>query len=157
MTQTQNIFFVTQVRNWFQSLPDLDTEINADNINGSADHRAFAEELAREAEGAAVRGEQSQLYRITKQVCGKYQSAANLPIKIKEGKLLITQAEQDACWAEHFRGVLNREPPEEGADIQETEIDLDINVAPPTKEEIVMAIKKLIIQKRSIKPQDKTT
>ncbi len=55
-----------------------------------ADHRAFAEELAREAEGAAVRGEQSQLYRITKQVCGKYQSAANLPIKIKEGKLLIT-------------------------------------------------------------------
>ncbi len=36
-----------------------------------------AEELRREAESAAVRGEQSQLYRITKQVYGKYHSAAN--------------------------------------------------------------------------------
>ncbi|KAL1250998.1 hypothetical protein QQF64_018794 [Cirrhinus molitorella] len=108
-----------------------------------ADRRAFAEELAREAESAAARGEQSQLYRITKQVCGKFHSTVNLPIKDKEGKLLTSQAEQDVRWAEHFREVLNREPPEEGADIQESEIDLDVNVEPPTKEEIITAIKKL--------------
>ncbi len=73
-----------------------------------ADRRAFAEELTREAESAAVRGEQSQLDRINKQVCGKFHSATSLPIKDKGGKLLITQVEQDAHWAEHFRGVLNR-------------------------------------------------
>ena len=35
-----------------------------------ADKRAFVEELANEAESAAAKGEQGQLYKITRQICG---------------------------------------------------------------------------------------
>ncbi|XP_073671663.1 uncharacterized protein [Paramisgurnus dabryanus] len=108
-----------------------------------ADRRAFVEELARGAEIAAARGEQSMLHRISKQICGKYHSTVSPPIRNKEGKLLTTEAEQDARWAEHFKEVLNRKSPEENADIPEGEIDLDISIELPTKEEIVAAIKKL--------------
>lgn len=82
-----------------------------------ADHRAFVEELARGAEIAAARGEQSMLHRISKQICGKYHSTVSPPIRDKEGKLLTTEAEQDARLAEHFKEVLNRKSPEENADI----------------------------------------
>ncbi|XP_067411321.1 uncharacterized protein [Emydura macquarii macquarii] len=74
-----------------------------------ADRRAFVDDLAKEAESAAAREEQGQLYRITKQVCE----------------------------------ILNRESSEEGANISGRETDLDINIDPPTKEEIISAIKKL--------------
>jgi len=47
-------------------------------------------------------------------------------------------------WSEHLRELLNRPPPMTEADIHETaEIDLDINIQPPIKEEIVAAIKSL--------------
>uniref|UniRef100_K7EZ57 Reverse transcriptase domain-containing protein n=1 Tax=Pelodiscus sinensis TaxID=13735 RepID=K7EZ57_PELSI len=108
-----------------------------------ADRRAFVDDLAKEAESAAARGEQGQLYRITKQVCGKYHSIVSPPIKDKQGKLLTTQAEQDARWAEHFKEILNRESSEEGVNICGRETDLDINIDLPTKEEIISAIKKL--------------
>uniref|UniRef100_A0A3P9MG11 Reverse transcriptase domain-containing protein n=1 Tax=Oryzias latipes TaxID=8090 RepID=A0A3P9MG11_ORYLA len=108
-----------------------------------ADRRAYIEELAEEAERATTRGEQGQLYRISRQVCGKHHSTVSLPIKDKQGKLLTTEAEQDTRWAEHFQEVLNRDPPTEGADIPEGKTDLDINTDPPTKEEIVSVIKSL--------------
>ena len=108
-----------------------------------ADKRAFVEELANEAESAAAKGEQGQLYKITRQICGKFHSSPNAPIKDKQGKLLTNEAEQNKRWAEHFSEILNREPPLEEAVIPDVQTELDINVEPPTKEEIVNAIKSL--------------
>ena len=66
----------------------------------------------------------------------------------KQGRLITTEAEQDARGTEHFSEVLNRPPPPPPpppteADIQEAETDLDFNTNPPGKEEIIAAIKSL--------------
>ncbi|KAI4885603.1 hypothetical protein NFI96_005381 [Prochilodus magdalenae] len=107
------------------------------------DKRAYLNNLASEAEEAARKGEQGKLYKITKTISGKFHSNNNAPVKDKEGKLLTTEREQEARWAEHFREVLNRPPPSEEADIQEAIEDLDVNIAPPEKQEIITAIKSL--------------
>lgn len=65
------------------------------------------------------------------------------PIVDKQGRLLTTEAEQDARWAEHFNEVLNRPPPTEEADVQEPVADLDVNTTPPEKEEIIATIRSL--------------
>ncbi|KAI4896154.1 hypothetical protein NFI96_009623 [Prochilodus magdalenae] len=107
------------------------------------DKRAYLNNLASEAEEAARKGEQGKLYKITKTISGKFHSNNNAPVKDKEGKLLTTEREQEVRWAEHFREVLNRPPPSEEADIQEAIEDLDVNIAPPEKQEIITATKSL--------------
>ena len=105
-----------------------------------ADKRAHMEDLASQAEEAASRGDQGQVYKITKLVSGKYPGATDTPILDKQGRLLTTEAEQEARWAEHFSEILNRPPPTIDAEIQDPDIDLDVNTASPEKEEIVAAI-----------------
>ena len=58
--------------------------------------RAYMEDLASQAEEAANRGEQGQVYKITKLVSGYYHGATNTPIVDKPGRLLATEAEQEA-------------------------------------------------------------
>ena len=99
------------------------------------------DQLATEAEEAAARGEQGRLYGITKRVCGKFKGNTSGPIKDKQGKLLTSENEQDSRWTEHFKDVLNRPSPVETADVPEANEDLDIEMTPPKKEEIVAAIK----------------
>ncbi|KAK3778189.1 hypothetical protein RRG08_023267 [Elysia crispata] len=65
------------------------------------------------------------LYKITKQVCGKFRSITTAPIKNKEGQLLTSETAQEARWTEHFNEVLNRPAPETEPDIKEAEEDLD--------------------------------
>ena len=101
------------------------------------------EGLAREAEEAAARGEQGRVYKIAKLVSGKYRGSTDAPMADKQGRLLTTDAEQEARWAEHFSEVLNRLPPTVTADVQDPAKDLDVNTAPPEKEEIVAAIRSL--------------
>lgn len=107
-----------------------------------ADKRRFVENLATEAEAAAQKQEQGTVYRITKQICGG-QRRGKAPICSKQGALLTTEKEQEERWAEHFQEVLNKEVPEEPAAAQDAEEDLDISIEPPTKEEIVEAIRDL--------------
>ena len=101
-----------------------------------ADKRAYMEDLASQAEEAANRGEQGQVYKITKLVSGKYHGATNTLIVDKQGlpKLLTMEAEQEARWAEHFSKVLNRPTPTIEAEVQDPDTDLDVNTAPPEKE-----------------------
>ena len=108
-----------------------------------ADKRAYMEDLAGQAEKAANRGEQGQVYKITKLVSGKYRAATNTPIADKQGRLLTMEAEKEARWTEHFSEVLNRPPPTIEAEVQDRDTDLDISTAPPEKEEIVAAIRSL--------------
>ncbi|RUS68494.1 hypothetical protein EGW08_023744 [Elysia chlorotica] len=107
------------------------------------DKRKHLEDMATQAEEAAYKGDQRTLYKITKQVCGKFRSITTAPIKNKEGQLLTSETAQEARWTEHFNEVLNRPAPETESDIQEAEEDLDVVTTSPTKEEIIRAIKSL--------------
>ena len=104
------------------------------------DKRAFIEDLASQAEEAAKRGEQRKLYKITKIASGKYRGATDMPIMDKQGRLLTSEAKQEAQWAEHCSEILNRPPPADQADIQMAEVD---QVAPPEKVEIKAGVKSL--------------
>ena len=107
------------------------------------DKRAYMEDLAKEAEEAAQKGEQRNVYKVTKLICGKYNGNRNVPIRDKQGQLLTSEKDQEARWVEHFNEVLNRPPPEEEPDIPEAEEDLSVDTGPPKKEEIIAAINSL--------------
>ena len=162
------------------------------------------ENLASQAEKAAMRGEQSELYRMTRDLSGKFQGEQTLckngclkiillfvfiiasltsfgitnslqflsqkrgqeatlntskknnikaaicaqvlcdAVKDKDGKRVIVEDKQLQRWAEHFREVLNRSDPGKQACIsQPLGHKLDIDCSPPTKNEILKAIKSL--------------
>ena len=65
-----------------------------------ADKRAYMEELGNQAEEAANKGEQGKLYKITKIISGKFRNTTDSPIEDTNGKLLTTQEEIEARWAE---------------------------------------------------------
>ena len=104
------------------------------------DKRAYMEDLAKEAEEAAQKGEQRNVYKVTKLICGKYNGNRNVPIRDKQGQLLTSEKDQEARWVEHFNEVLNRPPPEEEPVIPEAEEELSVDTGPPKKEEIIAAI-----------------
>ncbi|XP_076105780.1 uncharacterized protein LOC143074119 [Mytilus galloprovincialis] len=108
-----------------------------------ADKRAYMEDLAKQAEEAAEKGEQGKIYKITREICGKFRSNNDVHIKDKNGRLLTTENEQKARWAEHFQEVLNRPAPDEEAIIIEALEDLEINTNLPERQEIITAIKAL--------------
>ena len=82
-----------------------------------ADKKAYIEDLASQAEEAAHRGEQGQVYKITKLVGGRYRRTTDTPIVDRQGRLLTTEAEKEARWVEHFSEVLNRPPPTTEAEV----------------------------------------
>ena len=106
------------------------------------DKREAMEKLAADAEEAAGKREQGKLFKITRQICGKFKGSVGGPIKDKRGKLLTTEKEQVERWTEHFQEVLNRPSPDITAEIPECDIDLCIKTDQPTKTEIIAAIKK---------------
>ena len=55
------------------------------------DKKAYMEGLPKEAEEAAQKGEQSNVYKITKLICGKYSGNRNVPIRDKQGQLLTSK------------------------------------------------------------------
>ncbi|VDI77277.1 Hypothetical predicted protein [Mytilus galloprovincialis] len=60
-----------------------------------ADKRKFMDNLADQAEEAANKREQGNLYKITKIICGKSKSSPNIPVKDKQGNLLTSEKEQE--------------------------------------------------------------
>lgn len=74
----------------------------------------------------------NKVYKITKIACGKY--SETIPNTDKQGWLLTSEAEQDTQWAKHFSEILNKPSPR-------AEIDLDFNIVPPEKEEIISTIR----------------
>ncbi len=89
----------------------------------SADKPTYIDELASQAENGANRREQGGVYKITKLVWGKYGGRKVAPVKDVQVRLLTTERDQEARWAEHFKDVLNRPPPTVEADIQEAQND----------------------------------
>ncbi|KAL9983299.1 hypothetical protein ACROYT_G005446 [Oculina patagonica] len=78
------------------------------------DKRRHYENLASQAEGAASRKEQGELYRITRELSGKFQGECDA-VKDKDGKRITIEDKQLQRCAEHFREVLNRPDPAERA------------------------------------------
>ena len=96
--------------------------------------------MAKEAEEAAVRGEISTVYKITKQLCNK-NTSKSIPVKSKDGKVLTTEREQAARWVQHFQEILNRPEPDDPANPAPADTFLEIDVSQPTVAEVRIAIK----------------
>ncbi|VDO60062.1 unnamed protein product [Schistosoma curassoni] len=107
-----------------------------------ADKKKYVEELAMKAEKAAREGNMKQLYDTTKKLAGKY-SKPERPIKDKEGRRITEIQQQRNRWVEYFEELLNRPAPMNPPDIEAAHTDLPIDVNPPTKEEIRMAIRQI--------------
>ena len=73
-----------------------------------SDKRSCIEELAGEVEQAAVRGEMSVVYKITKRICGN-DTSQPAPVKDKNGNALTTERKQATRWVQHFQEVLNHQ------------------------------------------------
>ena len=76
------------------------------------DKRSHIDNLARQAEEAAARGNTKEIYNTTKKLAARYQ-VTDKPIRDKQGKTLTSTEEQLKRWVEHFSELLNRPSPED--------------------------------------------
>ena len=76
-------------------------------------------------------------YETTQTLAGK----SGNPVKDKTGTPLTCEAEQRSRWAERFEEILNRAPPPETLNIPSPADQLNVNTNPPTKADIIKAIK----------------
>lgn len=110
-----------------------------------SDRRKQVEQLAERAQVAAERGDSKDLYNITKQLSQKSFSESK-PVRSKEGELLTNSEEQLKRWKEYFNEVFNttlipqEEQEQEELEQQVTPL-LPINTQPPSKSEIIKALK----------------
>nr|KAG5687084.1 hypothetical protein BaRGS_017102 [Batillaria attramentaria] len=106
------------------------------------DKRNFINDLTEEAETAAGQRNMKRLYEITRTLSGKNNNPTR-PVKDKNGQIITKEEDQRTRWAEHFKETLNRPPPPVPPDIPLAAQLLDISTNPPTKTEIIKAIKSL--------------
>ncbi|CAG2252724.1 unnamed protein product [Mytilus edulis] len=117
----KNILNNSKTRSAKQSASREYTIANKDVRNSARrDKRAFVDKLTAEAEEAARANNIKALYDNIKLLTGKYQKGSR-PVKSKEGKTLNTHEEQMKRWVEHFKDVLNQDPPVRKADIPPSE------------------------------------
>ena len=76
------------------------------------DKRKWLDEKGAEAEEAASHNDMMVLYRIIRDLTGA-QGTTSVPVRGKDGKVLLTEKEQSAHWVEHFNEVLNQPKPDE--------------------------------------------
>ncbi|VDP54182.1 unnamed protein product, partial [Schistosoma margrebowiei] len=107
-----------------------------------ADKKKYVEELATMAEKAAREGNMKQLQDTTKKLAEKY-SKPERPVKDKEGKPITEIQQQRNRWVEYSEELLNRPAPMNPPDIEAAHTDLPIDVNPPTKEEIRIAVRQI--------------
>ncbi|VDP45789.1 unnamed protein product [Schistosoma margrebowiei] len=107
-----------------------------------ADKKKYVEELATTAKKAAREGNMKQLYDTTKKLAGKY-SKPERPVKDKEGKPITEIQQQRNRWVEYVEELLNMPAPMNPPDIEAAHTNLPIDVNPPTKEEIRMAVRQI--------------
>jgi hypothetical protein len=107
------------------------------------DKRQWLDNLAEEAETSANNGNMKGVYDITKRICKEKPKQLD-SVKDKNGKLLTKEIDVKLRWKEHFQEVLNRPEPsipaEIDMDMDETH-NLDIDITPPTKQEVKHILK----------------
>ncbi|CAG2248329.1 unnamed protein product [Mytilus edulis] len=135
----KNILNNSKTRSAKQLASEEYTIANKDVRNSARrDKRAFVDKLTAEAEEAARANNIKALYDNIKLLTGKYQKGSR-PVKSKEGKTLNTHEEQMKRWVEHFKNVLNQDPPVNKADIPPSEELLAVDCKRPSTEEIKKA------------------
>jgi hypothetical protein len=109
-----------------------------------ADRKRWLEDRANEAQEAASKNDSRKLYRIVRELTGARSSTSG-PIRDKNGRLLLTQEEQDARWTEYFCDTLNQPHPATTFDFAHRALpdELDLNTGPISTSETRTAIKKL--------------
>ena len=103
-----------------------------------ADKKEYFEGLARQAEEAARRGENGKVYAITKELCRKRPSKAQ--VKDRNGSAVIGERAEADRWKEHFQQVLNLPEPDTPAAPAEIEPLVSIRTNAPSGEEVRAAI-----------------
>ena len=103
----------------------------------------YMDDLAKQAEHAANRGEQRTLFTLTKKITNENYRKST-PGKNKDGEVIKSEADQIERWRGHLFEVLNSEAPDDPVNIPNNELfDTDIDTNPPTIEEIEKSIKAL--------------
>ena len=74
------------------------------------DKQNYIKDLATQAEMAVHRRDMKELYDITRTLAGKRRNLSK-PVKDKEGRTIKKEVEQRSRWGEHFKKILNRDPP----------------------------------------------
>ena len=105
------------------------------------DKRNYVNNLAQEAENAAMKGDLGTLYNITKNLSGRSQNR-NKPIRDIQGRIIKNMEEELKRWKNHFEQVLNRQDPHNPPDLTEGP-ELAINTGTISKAEIREALKSL--------------
>ena len=129
------------------------------------DKQNYINDPAKQAEMTAHRRNMKELCDITRTQAGKRKKISK-PVKDKEGRTINKEAKQRSRWEEHFKEILNRDPPAERPDIPIAKMLLSANTNPPLKAEISRALKMLKdgkmpgpdgIQPEALKADPKTT
>lgn len=111
--------------------------------NFRTDKRKWAEDLATKAQEAESEGNIKELHKITK-ILANRKVKQQKPIKDRNGNIIVEENEQLKRWKEHFEEILNQHSTtENNEDIMEMADTLDINESPPSKQEIIKAIREL--------------
>ena len=104
--------------------------------------RNFVDDLTRQEEEKAGKGDRKELYKIIRTLAGA-EKIPDRPVRAKSGEVLTYQEEQRKRWEEHFREQLNRPPPSEMPGIEPADTPLQVNENRPSKVEIKKAIRRL--------------
>ena len=105
------------------------------------DKRQFVDQMASQAEEAASRDHLGTLYLITKKLTSRSDCTRN-QINNKEGGVITEEHKVLERWKQHFEEVLNIEGERTEIHCRRT-IALEIEVAPPSLEEVAKSIKKM--------------
>ena len=112
--------------------------------NVRQDKRNYHNKLALELEAAAATSDIRTIYRLTKQLSGKYRVPVSEQVKDEHGKSVDNEEDKISLWKEYFNQLLNRPTPS-------VQLVLDrpprnpyqIETGPPSFDEIVTAVKQL--------------
>ena len=74
------------------------------------DKKKWVDDKGREAQEGIVRNDSKTVYKIVRDLTGS-PAAASVPVKDKNGKILMIEEEWNARWVEHFSSVLNQPHP----------------------------------------------
>ena len=93
-----------------------------------ADKQRWIESQCEEAQNAATRNDTKTTYKIVRQLTGS-SSSPTVPIKDKQGNLLLTEDDQNSRWVEHFSEILNQQTPDTLFDFTEERPPPQINIS----------------------------
>ena len=109
-------------------------------MNARRDNRAFADQLAKEAEKAVNKRDMDVLHKITRRLCGTRQKCSTV-VRDRGWLILNIHREHAAIWVEHFKSVLNQPCPLYIVATPPASKDLEISVNTPAVREVADAIR----------------